>query len=380
MRTMQIQTHNFERLGGESPAASGAASAAAAPAASGAASAAAAPAASGAAGAAAAPAASDERPVFELFEGFALTSVLSSLQRTGLLDRLQAGPIPADPGEGEDGLPLATLRYLAQRGLARQRDGHFALTPRGEAICREVGYLVWLQGGYGNVLADLGAFSTGTRRYGTDVVREGRWVADGSALIGRNDVAPYATEVLQHVAFHHVVDLGCGNARFLIAAAERFGVTGFGIDLAPEACEDATKAIEQAGLSGRVSVRCGDAGDLDRIPELADADLVVAFFLLHEIFEHGRDALVAYLTTLARTMPQGAHMLVAEVQPASGAPDERWRPEFTLLHAIMRQQLLTTQGWHEAFEAAGWQRREVRELGLPGAILLLYENGGGAGR
>jgi SAM-dependent methyltransferase len=346
MRTMQIQTHNFEQLGDSS----------------------------GASGA-------GERPVFELFEGFALASVLSSLQQEGLLERLQAGPVPADAGEGADGLPLATLRYLAQRGIATERDGRFALTPRGEAICREVGYLVWLQGGYGHVLANLGAFSTGALTYGADVTRAGRWVATGSALIGRDDVAPHATSVLERIQFSHVVDLGCGNARFLIAAAQRFGVTGFGIDLAPEACADATEAIAQAGLTGRVSVRCGDAGDLSAIPELREADLVVAFFLLHEIFEHGREALVSYLRTLAATMPAGAHMLVAEVQPASGAPDERWRPEFTLLHAVMRQQLLTAQGWHEAFEASGWQRREVRELGLPGAVLLLYENAGeGTGR
>lgn len=326
-------------------------------------------------------AAGGERPVFELFEGFALTCVLSSLERTGLLARLEAGPVPADASEGEDGLPLATLRYLAQRDVLQERDGAFSLTERGAAICRDKGYLVWLEGGYNRALAELGAFSTGALRYGTDVIRDGRWVADGSALIGRDDVAPYANDVLGALDFSHVVDLGCGTARFLIGAAQRFGVTGFGIDLAPEACEDAERAIAEAGLVGKVRVRCGDAGDLDAIPELREADLVVASFLLHEIFEHGRDALVSYLRTLGAMMPAGAHVLVNEVQPASGAPDERWRPEFTLLHAVMRQQLLTVDGWDEAFAAAGWSRRELRELGLPGAVLLLYRNdndGGGA--
>ncbi|ADB53249.1 SAM-dependent methyltransferase [Conexibacter woesei] len=314
------------------------------------------------------------RPVFELFEGFALTSVLASLERAGLLARLEGGGVPADPGEGRDGLPLATLRYLAQREIVEEVDGAFTLSERGREICRDKGYLVWLQGGYGHVLAALGDFSTGAQRYGSDVIRDGRWVADGSALIGRDDVAPHATAVLETIDFSHVVDLGCGNARFLIAAANRFGVSGVGVDLAPEACEDAGHAIAAADLSDRVTVRCGDAGDLDAIPELADADLAVAFFLLHEIFEHGRDALMAYLRKLGGIMPQGTHMLVAEVQPASGAPDERWRPEFTLLHAIMRQQLLTTDGWHDAFVEAGWSRHEVRELGLPGAVLLLYRN------
>lgn len=315
-----------------------------------------------------------QRPVFELFEGFALASVLASLDEAGLLAALESGTMTGRRAGDPDGLLPATLRYLAQRELAVERDGAFELTERGRAICKDKGYLVWLQGGYGHVLAGLGDFITGARTYGTDVERAGRWVAEGSALIGRDDVAPHAVEVLAGIDFHHVVDLGCGNARFLIGAAERFGVTGVGVDLSPEACEDAARMIDAAGLTGKVLVRCGDAGDLDAIPELADADLAVAHFLLHEIFEHGRTALVAYLTKLGQLMPKGAHMLVAEVQPASGAPDERWRPEFTLLHAIMRQQLLDADGWHEAFTAAGWSRHEVRELGLPGAVMLLYRN------
>src|ERR1700754_1333488 len=133
------------------------------------------------------------RPVFDLFEGFALTSVLSSLERSGLLERLEGGDVPADEGEGEDGLPLATLRYLAQRGIVVEANGMFSLSERGRAIARDKGYLVWLQGGYGHVLAALGDFSTGAQRYGSDVIRDGRWVADGSALIGRDDVAPHAT-------------------------------------------------------------------------------------------------------------------------------------------------------------------------------------------
>ncbi len=317
-----------------------------------------------------------QRPVFELFEGFALASVLASLDESGLLAALEAGPVAAAP-EGvpdPDGLFPATLRYLAQRELVEPRDGAYELTERGRAIVRDKGYLVWLQGGYGHVLAGLGDFVTGARRYGTDVERAGRWVAEGSALIGRDDVAPYAVDVLSGIDFTHVVDLGCGNARFLIGAAQRFGVSGLGVDLSPEAVEDARARIAEANLVGTVDVRCGDAGDLDAIPELRDADLAVAHFLLHEIFEHGREALIAYLTKLGTLMPRGAHMLVAEVQPASGAHDERWRPEFTLLHAIMRQELLDADGWHEAFTAAGWSRHEVRELGLPGAILLLYRN------
>ena len=48
-------------------------------------------------------AAVEQRPVFELFEGFALASVLASLDEAGLLAALEAGPVAAAP----DGVPDA---------------------------------------------------------------------------------------------------------------------------------------------------------------------------------------------------------------------------------------------------------------------------------
>src|SRR6185312_9705337 len=102
-------------------------------------------------------AAVEQRPVFDVFEGFALASVLASLDEAGLLAELEARPVSAAPqGVADpDRLMPAALRYLAQRELVEQRDGAFALTERGRAIVKDKGYLVWLQGGYGHVLGGL---------------------------------------------------------------------------------------------------------------------------------------------------------------------------------------------------------------------------------
>src|SRR5262245_42083656 len=84
-----------------------------------------------------------ERPVFELFEGFALASVLASLEQAGLLGQLEQEGLPVDESAGQHDLRQATLRYLVQRGIAHQSDGRFALTEVGEEVCRDKGYLVW---------------------------------------------------------------------------------------------------------------------------------------------------------------------------------------------------------------------------------------------
>lgn len=58
-----------------------------------------------------------------------------------------------------------------------------------------------------------------------------------------------------------VIDFGCGFAEPLILWAERFGISGVGIDIRPYACERAKNKIADRGLSARLEVVCGDAAN-----------------------------------------------------------------------------------------------------------------------
>jgi SAM-dependent methyltransferase len=317
------------------------------------------------------------RPAFTLFEGYAVSTVLASLEMDGLLDELADRGLSSTVIQQRDpdaaALLRATLRYLAQRGVvAAGTDDGFTLTEYGRAVVRDKGYLVWLVGGYGGALRHVGEMVAGGARYGTDYVRDGRWVAGGAALLGKVDVVPHAMRLLAGVDFRRVLDLGCGNARFLIAVCQRFGSDGVGVDLSPEACADAEKEVAAAGLSGRIQVVRGDAGDLDAVPDMHRLDLVVTFFLLHEILAQGRDRLVAYLRDLATRLPSGAHLLIAEVEPPSGgAAEQRFTPEFTYVHALMRQVLLTRDGWSDALIEAGFEVSAAIYDDMPGGLLLL---------
>ena len=146
----------------------------------------------------------------------------------------------------------AALRYLAQRELTEERDGAFVLTERGRGGRQGQGLPRLAAGRLRRTCSPASATSSPAR---ADTAATSSAPGAGSpkarALIGRDDVAPYAVEVLGGIDFHHVVDLGCGNARFLIGAAQRFGVTGVGVDLSPEACEDAATMIADAELTGK---------------------------------------------------------------------------------------------------------------------------------
>ena len=56
-----------------------------------------------------------------------------------------------------------------------------------------------------------------------------------------------------------VIDFGCGFAEPLVLWAERFGISGVGIDIRPYACERAEKKIADRGLADRLKIVCGDA-------------------------------------------------------------------------------------------------------------------------
>lgn len=323
------------------------------------------------------------RPAFDIFEGFALSSVLAGLEMGGLLTSLEGDGLAtatvADRAPDAAALLAASLRYLADRGVVVSDGEVYRLTDFGRAVCPDKGYLVWLVGGYGGPLRHLAELVTGAARYGHDYTRDGEWVAGGAALLGRADVVPYALDLLGSISFRHMLDIGCGNARFLLLACERFGSTGVGVDLSPEACRLAEAAVDAAGMRDRVQVALGDAADLWKIPRLAETDLVVTFFLLHEILAGGRDALVGYLRELAGHLPTGARLLVAEVEPPVRGEDgavpepQRFTPEFTYVHAIMSQTLYDAGQWELALTDGGFHVLETRRSGMPGGLVILCE-------
>lgn len=58
-----------------------------------------------------------------------------------------------------------------------------------------------------------------------------------------------------------VIDFGCGYAEPLVLWAERFGISGVGLDIRPHACERAEKKVAERGLSERIQIVCGDAAE-----------------------------------------------------------------------------------------------------------------------
>jgi len=75
-----------------------------------------------------------------------------------------------------------------------------------------------------------------------------------------------------------VYDLGCGDGRIVITAAQQYGARGVGIDIDPDRVEEATDNVRKAGVADRVRIIQGDLFEAD-----ISAATVVTLYLLTDL-------------------------------------------------------------------------------------------------
>jgi predicted RNA methylase len=109
-----------------------------------------------------------------------------------------------------------------------------------------------------------------------------------------------------------VYDLGSGDGRIVITAAQKFGAKAVGVEIRPDLCRIATERIKSLGLEDRVSMVQGNALRVD----LSSAD-VVTMYLLTSSNERLKPNLEKYLRPGAR--------IVSNEFPIKG-----WKPVETL--------------------------------------------------
>ncbi|OHC83066.1 MAG: hypothetical protein A3G73_04900 [Rhodospirillales bacterium RIFCSPLOWO2_12_FULL_67_15] len=72
-----------------------------------------------------------------------------------------------------------------------------------------------------------------------------------------------------------VIDLGSGDGRILIAAAEKFGARGIGVDLDPDRIEESVYGAQLAGVSDRIAFQRQDLFKFD----ISRASVVTMYLL-----------------------------------------------------------------------------------------------------
>jgi ubiquinone/menaquinone biosynthesis C-methylase UbiE len=94
-----------------------------------------------------------------------------------------------------------------------------------------------------------------------------------------------------------VYDLGSGDGRIVITAAQQFGARGVGVELSPELCRTAQKRIKELNLQDRVKIIEASALRVDLSPAT-----VVTLYLMTSSNERLRPNLEKYLKPGARVV------------------------------------------------------------------------------
>jgi SAM-dependent methyltransferase len=126
-----------------------------------------------------------------------------------------------------------------------------------------------------------------------------------------------------------VYDLGSGDGRILIMAAQEFGARGVGIEIDPRLVQEARRKARRAGVADRVEFRQGDLFDADLSPAT-----VVTLYLWPDMNNRLRSKLQRELNAGDRVVSHSfdidewaADTTVAMETPAPSGPEKilfRW--------------------------------------------------------
>jgi len=307
--------------------------------------------------------------------GYCTSAVLWSLLKTGLLDEIRkSGPVDIEEFAEKHHLSphvlLSICDYLDGIRVLKVTDGKYGLDARGERFMQEPRGLFDLLAGYEEVLFNLLPMLRNEKAFGKEVFRLSDMVAKGSGELGRQLPFPVLQDMIQGHGYGSVMDLGCGDAEFLIILCEQDPkIQCHGFDYDEKAVNVAKEEIQKANMDGRISVFVDDMFDLKKgKSDWPTVDAFTAVDVFHEYLFDGTEKIVALLREMKETFPD-THLLVAEFckQPHEQL---RKRPtaflEHHLLHNLTNQKILTAGEWEEIFEQAGYAIDEKRIFDMVG--------------
>ena len=89
------------------------------------------------------------------------------------------------------------------------------------------------------------------------------------------EVVDRMLEMAQVKAGDFVIDLGCGDGRNVVTAAQKYGARGFGVDIDPERIKEAKENAQKAGVSDKVDFRVANLFET----KISDANVMMMYLL-----------------------------------------------------------------------------------------------------
>jgi len=297
---------------------------------------------------------------------YALASAIYALFENNIYDQLKGNPLSIDEISKNLNLDRPKLEgfllYLKNENVISIIDKKVGLTPLGKELDSVRPWYTMLIGGYGKTFLEISEKIP----YGkSNASRDAGKVGIGSCGISHYDALPLTKSLLNKLPVppKSVLDLGCGNAYYLIELCKMFPkIKAYGVEPDYKGYIAALELVKQAGIEIENSVKLynSDAIDFLNSKENCTPDVLILGFVLHEILgQAGRESLRSFLLNVMERYPD-IYIVVIEVEnkitePATmkhGLALAYYNPYY-LLHYFTSQQLESDDFWKTLFDEVG---------------------------
>ncbi|MFI1030497.1 methyltransferase domain-containing protein [Streptomyces sp. NPDC020951] len=299
----------------------------------------------------------------EPFKGFVLSTMIFTLQQSGLQTALAEGAT-IDALVRDKGLDRARLTAMADYWVAaglldRSETGVLTLTPLAHRYEEARPWYEMMVGGYGGTFLALGdhlAQGTGP------APRRGGYVGSGSCGISMHDSIPLLRELLAEDgrSYRRSVDLGCGSGVYLTELCGDYPeMTAVGIEPDADGAAAARAWVAAQPNADRVTIEQVDAVQwIENTQE--KPDLAVLAFVIHEVLgQEGEEGVRRMLTKLFAESPD-LTLAIIDIDLKSSDPEAMAQPlaqayynAYLLMHPFTSQRLETKDWWNKLFAECG---------------------------
>lgn len=327
--------------------------------------------------------ATEQDQLFAATEGYYTTKSLLALLRLGLLETaIEHGNVDVDQFAADNNcdarLLHSVLGYLVVRGYF-EVDGErsYRLSEQGRSVAPYFGYLPMHVGAYEPIFGSLEDVLQGKLIYGENLKRAEHELVSGLSSMEER-LLTQLSEIMADSRFNGVLDLGCGGARVLSNILLRdSNLQGVGIEWEEASCAEAERMLTVSGLQDRARIVRGDVGRISDLPQnqLQGVDLVIAMFVMHEIyFQRSRAEVVKCMADIADLLDGHGRLLMVEVSRIpedQSRPGLRFVPEYQLVHDLSHQRLANEEDWRAMLAEAGLQVLRTEPAGMCEAFCFL---------
>lgn len=308
-----------------------------------------------------------DNEVANIFNDYILCNIVFGLHKYEIFSLLKNNKIDNEEYNKNILLCINKSYYFQQSirfGVFSKENECFILTPLGKSIFKNIGFFIWLVGGYGKLISN--GFE-GSKK-SLHEYRDGGYVAEGSdfanKIIGKDIM-----EEIEKISYTNIADIGCGNGyRLINLCISNPNTHGLGIDIDANATDLAKQNVRKEHLDERIKIELGNVLTTDRV--FNDIDTVSCFMMLHDIFGRGKDKLKVLLSKFPNaTKFIFADTTLSETKEFTGI----FTSGFEYVHFLQSQKLFYLKEYLDVFRENKLELKVQKLLPLPNTYLFYLE-------